>query len=140
MRADLHSDIELKRLISPTRQTNSDTAIVSQIIDCAGASLVELLIAYGSLTDANATVTALLEDGEEANLSDAAAVADEFLLGTEAAAGAAAASDDNKVAKLGYIGRKRYIRLTLTPSGNDSGNVDVSAVAILGRGRTLPEA
>lgn len=140
MKGDLHNDITVLRAISATRQTNSDTAIVSQIIDTAGYGFVEFVISYGALTDANATVAALLEEGEVSNLSDAAAVADADLLGTEAAAGAAAATDDNKVAKLGYKGNKRYVRLTLTPSGNDSGNVDVAALAILGRGRSAPES
>lgn len=138
MRMDLHNEVEVRRCISAVRQTNSDSAIVGQIIDLQGASGVEFLITYGNLTDANATIAVLLEDGEASNLSDAAAVADEFLLGTEALAGAAAATDDNKVAKLGYIGRKRYVRMTITPTGNDSGNVDVGAVVLLSKTRKLP--
>lgn len=139
MRFDSYNEFEVRRAISPVTQTNSDTAIVSQIIDTVGFSNVEFLIAYGTLSDANATSTLLLEEGDVSNLSDAAAVADADLIGTEAAA-AAIFSDDNKVAKLGYIGRKRYLRLTITPSGNDSGNFPVAVLALLGAGRKKPAA
>ena len=71
----------------------------------------------------------------------AAAVADADLLGTEALA-SFIFSDDNKCFKLGYIGSKRYTRLTITPSGNSgtpSGAL-LSAVAILGHPQIAPTA
>ncbi len=43
-------------------------------------------------------------------------------------------SDDNAAKKIGYIGPKRYVRPTITPSGN-TGNADISIVAILGGAR-----
>jgi hypothetical protein len=128
---DNHNNTEYRRVISPLTQTNADTAIVGQIIDHSGFDSVEYAVAYGNMTDANATVTALLEEGNDSALSDAAAVDDADLLGTEALAGALAASDDNTVKKLGYKGAKRYTRLTLTPSGNDSGALPVSATVAL---------
>ena len=47
------------------------------------------------------------------------------LLGTTAGA-SFTFSDDNKIAKIGYIGSKRYVRLTVTPS-NNTGAVLISA-------------
>jgi hypothetical protein len=66
------------------------------------------LIATGALPDADATFTVLVEHGDAANLSDAAAVPDEQLVGTEALA-SFIFSDDNKCFKIGYIGGKRYV-------------------------------
>jgi len=42
--------------------------------------------------------------------------------------------------KLGYIGGKRYSRLTITPVGNNSGNIFVSCVAIMGHPHIAPTA
>ena len=77
-----------------------------------------------------------IADRSNSALSDAAAVPDEFLLGTEAGA-SFQFDDDNEVRKIGYIGPKRYVRLTITPAAN-TGNADISAVAVLGCGRTAP--
>jgi hypothetical protein len=37
-----------------------------------------------------------------------------------------------------YVGTKRYLRLTITPTANDAGNLDVSAFAILGTSMKQP--
>ena len=66
------------------------------------------------------------------------AVVDEQLLGTEAGA-SFIFSDDNAVRKLGYLGGKRYVRLTITPASN-TGAWLVSAVAIQGHPTKAPVA
>jgi hypothetical protein len=139
MKLDLHNNILVKRLISPQKQTNADTAIVSQIIDMEGYSSCELVIAYGGITDANVTFVTLVEDGNNSSLTDNAAVDSSYLLGTVAGA-TPLFSDDDKVFKLGYVGPKRYLRLTITPTGNDSGDINIAAVAILGHANKLPQS
>lgn len=126
---DLHNNIHLKRVISPVSVADN-TAQVGEIVDRQGYQSLEYVIATGSLADADATFTVLLEEGAAANLSDAAAVADKDLLGTEALA-SFVFSDDDKVFKLGYVGNKRYTRLTITPAANASAGL-FSAIAILG--------
>lgn len=126
---DLHNHIHVKRAISPVVVADN-TAQVSQIIDLQGFRACEFVIATGTIADADTTVVALVEEGDQANLSDAAAVADADLIGTEALAGFQF-DDDNEPRKIGYKGNKRYVRLTLTPS-NNAGNLPVSAVAVLG--------
>lgn len=126
---DLHNNIHVKRVISPFAEAGT-TALVGQIIDRQGYESLEYVIATGSLADADATFTVLLEEGDVANLSGAAAVADADLLGTEALA-SFIFSDDDKVFKLGYKGAKRYTRLTVTPVANASASL-ISAIAVLG--------
>lgn len=128
MLKDYHNSIDVKRAISPV-SVGDNTATVSEIIDLQGYGSLEFLIATGSLADADATFTTLVEHGDVSNLSDAAAVADTELLGTEAEA-SFIFSDDNKVYKIGYRGIKRYVRLTITPANNASAAL-LSAVAIL---------
>lgn len=132
---DLHNNIAPKRVISPV-SVSDNTAQVGQIIDRQGFNSLEYIIATGSLADADATFTVLLEEGDAANLSDAVAVADKDLLGTEAVASFTFA-DDDKVFKLGYKGNKRYTRLTITPANNASAAV-LSAVAVLGHPAVAP--
>lgn len=138
MKFDLHNHINLKRGISPAAAATDNTAFVSQIVDTRGYGSVEFAILTGSLADADATFTVLVEDGDAANLSDAAAVADAELLGTEALA-SFTFSDDDKVFKIGYVGNKRYVRVTVTPA-NNTGNAFVSGVWILGNPTLFPTA
>ncbi len=137
MRRDLHNNIHVKRGLSPVAAGTDNTAYVSEIIDTAGYGSVEFLLAIGANTDANATFTVLVEDGNNSALSDNAAVADEYLLGTEASA-SFAYNDDNEVRKIGYIGTKRYVRVTVTPAGNDSGNIYMAGVWVLGHPVNMP--
>lgn len=135
MKRDLHNNIDVRRAISPVVATDN-TALVSQIIDTAGFGSLEFVIATGTLADAAATFTTLVEDGDDASLSDNAAVADSGLLGTEVLA-SFDQDDDDSVFKIGYRGNKRYVRLTITPAGN-AGNAPISAVAVLGSPSLAP--
>ena len=137
MRQDLCNNIHPVRAISPAAAGTDNTAMVSQIIDTAGYDSLTFVINIGANTDANATFTVLVEDGDVSTLTDNAAVADNQLIGTEALAGFTYA-DDNELRKIGYLGGKRYVRLTITPSGNDAGNIYVDAVALLGHPFTAP--
>lgn len=121
MPRDLHHQIKVSRGISPAAAVTDNTAFVSQILDCSGFQSHEFVGALGSIADADVTFTVLLEEGDVAALTDAAAVADADLLGTEAGA-TFLFSDDNKAFKIGYRGTKRYVRLTITPAAN-SGNI-----------------
>lgn len=134
---DNFNEITVKRVLSPASVADN-TAQVGQIIDKSGFDSLTYLIATGSLADADATFTVLLEEGAAANMSDAAAVADADLLGTEALA-SFIFSDDDKAFKLGYIGSKRYTRLTITPGANASAAL-LCAVAVLGEAHIQPTA
>jgi hypothetical protein len=134
---DIHNNLHFVPLIAPIAARTDNTAIVSAIIDTMGYEAAELVLITGTNTDTNATFAVLVEDGDNSGLSDAAAVADTFLIGTEAVAGFTFA-DDVECRKIGYVGNKRYLRLTVTPSGNDSGNIFISGVAVLGHPRRAP--
>lgn len=136
---DLHNILHLVPLIAPIAARTDNTAIVSAIIDRKGYESLELAIVTGTNTDANATFAVLVEDGDDSGLSDNAAVDDTELLGTEALAGFTFA-DDVECRKIGYVGHKRYVRVTVTPSGNDSGNIFLAGIAILGNPNLGPTA
>jgi hypothetical protein len=126
---DLHARCSYLRSNSPVALTNVNTAQVGQIISMTDLLSLEFQIAAGAITDADATITPLVEHGDVANLSDAVAVPAAELLGTIAAATFAAA-DDDKVKTIGYAGTKNFVRLTLTPAANDAGTMTFGAIAM----------
>lgn len=130
------NNIDVKRVISPVSVADT-TAQVGTVVDGQGFGSVTYLIATGSIADADATFTVLLEESD-ASGSGFAAVADADLLGTEALAGFQF-DDDNECRKLGYIGSKRYTRLTITPVANASAAL-LCAVAVLGSPSIAPTA
>lgn len=134
---DLMNNINVKRVIAPVSVADN-TAQVGQIIDRQGYDSLTYVIATGSIADADATFTVLLEEGDASNLSDAAAVADADLIGTEVLA-AFQFDDDNECRKLGYKGNKRYTRLTITPVANASAAL-FAAVAVLSAPASSPTA
>ncbi|MFG1282275.1 hypothetical protein [Xanthobacter autotrophicus] len=131
---DLASNIAIRAVIAPV-VVSDNTAAVGTVIDRLGFDSLAYVIATGTLADADATFAVLLEESD-ASGSGFAAVADADMIGTEATAGFTFA-DDGKVRKLGYIGHKRYTRLTITPTGN-SGSAPIAAVAILGHASARP--
>ena len=49
-------------------------------------------------------------------------------------------ADDTECRKIGYKGKRRYVRVTVTPSGNNSGDWFMAGVAVKGNGRKRPTA
>ncbi len=131
---DLASNIAIRAVIAPAVVADN-TAAVGGVIDRRGFDSLTYVIATGTLADADATFAALLEESD-ASGSGFTAVADADMIGTEALASFTYA-DDGAVRKLGYIGHKRYTRLTITPTGN-SGSAPLSAVAVLGHASARP--
>lgn len=111
-----------------TQAISSSTTTAGNIIDMQGFESLEFIILAGSMTDG--TYTPLIEHGDASNLSDAAAVADDYLYGTEAAA-AIAHGSDNTLTRIGYHGNKRYVRLSLVSASVTTGGT-LGAVAIKG--------
>lgn len=130
---DLHNHIHTVPLIAPVAAlVNVNTPIVSAIIDTLGFGSCELVLVTGTNTDADVTFAVTVDEGDASNLAGSNAVAAGELLGTLALAGFNFA-DDIETRKIGYIGNKRYVRLTVTPSSNDAGSIFLAGVAILGR-------
>lgn len=115
-----------------------NTAQVSAIIDTRGSDSLTWVIATGILADVDATFAVTMDHGEAANLSDAAAVPAADIAGTLALAGFTFAAD-GATRKVGYIGSKRFVRLTVTPAAN-TGAAPLAIIAILGDLTRAPSA
>lgn len=136
MLKDVLSQVKFQKAITPVVVTDN-TAQVSTALDCAGFTGAVAIICTGTLSDADATTVVLLEESD-ASGSGYTAVADADMIGTEILA-APDFSDDGKQFKLQYKGVKRYLRLTITPSGN-TGNIPLAAVWMLVCPRSLPQS
>lgn len=142
MRDTLHSHAFRVAIAPPATAVADNTAIVGQWIDRLGFNALTFGILTGTLVDADATFAVLVEEANAADKSDFAAVADVDLLGqTDGVVPEVAAgfdySADIATRKIGYIGHKRYVRLTVTPAGN-SGAAPIAAVAVLSHASTRP--
>jgi hypothetical protein len=106
----------------------NNTPVVGAIIDRYGFDSLTYAIQTGAMTTGGATYKITMEEGNDPALADTSAVAAGDLLGdlTPSFAGAA----QNSAFKIGYIGAKRYTRITITPTGNAAAT-NFSAVAIL---------
>lgn len=122
---------------SPAVVTDT-TAQVTAVIDTQGYDSCAFLIQTGTLADADATFTVLVEDDDASGFGTAAAVDDIYLEPTEAVAGFSFA-EDSDVRKIAYKGPKRYVRCTVTPVAN-SGNAPLSCMVMLGRPHEMPQA
>lgn len=128
---DMHNDV-LAKVAKNTAAISTSTTTTGVIIDTNGYESLEFIVQSGAYTDG--TYTPLIEESDAANLSGSNAVADEDLLGLEADAAVSAA---NTVKRIGYIGHKRYVRLSLVSTSVTSG-ATLGATAILGRPAVRP--
>lgn len=130
----LHSGKNPSIALAPVAAAVADnTTQVTTTLDLAGCHAAELYILTGTLADAGAEFTLTMYEGDAANMSDEAAVADADLLGTEALASFTQA-DDSKVFKIGYVGNKRYIRGKIVIT-NNAGNAPMAAMWLTSKDR-----
>jgi hypothetical protein len=122
---DLHNQVNIVNAFDTVDIASPDT-VVGNIIDMNGYESLELIIQGGVIAGAGSYVPEIY-DGDDAALADAALVADQFLLGTEAAASLAPA-DSHVVRRIGYVGKKRYVRVTVVATGAGTGVVSIVGV------------
>jgi hypothetical protein len=126
---DITNKLDLKRAFSPVAAVTDGTAQVSTVCDLKGYGACMLALMTGTLSDADATWTVLIEDS--ADNATWGAVADEYLNGTELLAGFQF-DDDNECRKIGYTGGKRYVRATVDDGTANTGNLFLAGVWVLG--------
>jgi hypothetical protein len=134
MNKDLHNDIT-QAVGFKTTAISTDTTTAGEIIDTQGYYGLEYILQSGTLT--TGTYTPVVEHGDDAALADAAVVPATYLLGTLADA-TFAATDDDTAKRIGYVGHKRYVRLSITSASSAAGTM--SAVAVLNHPRHAPTA
>lgn len=136
---DLHHNAKQMLALSPVALGATGTSN-GKIIDRKGYGGVEFYVTYGAISTTGSVVTALVQEGDVTG--SLTSVADLDLNGTEAlvglAAGARVSGTGQQVVKrIGYIGSKRYVRLSLTNSGTTSAGL-MGAVAVMYNPALMP--
>lgn len=135
---DLHSKIHTTLAVAPVSHATGDAAIVGAIIDRANFDSLVYSISIGAIAATAGAYAVTLDHGDNSALSDAATVAAPDLSGTTANA-SWVFGDANKTRKIGYVGSKRYTRMTITPTGNN-GAFLVGVIAIQSNPVNAPTA
>jgi hypothetical protein len=133
---DISNNLNFKPAFAPVAAVVDNTAQVSTILDTFGYSSAALALVTGTLTDADATFAVTIAESNDSGMAGANAVAANDLTGTPTLASFTFA-DDIKCKKIGYIGSKRYIQATITPS-NNTGNLFVAGVWVQGNTYSAP--
>ena len=138
---DLHNNVDIIATIKPVAVGTTGTGQAGDVIDTRGYDAVEISLSYGAITATDATFTPVILHGDVTGTMTSCADAD--LLGTEAAAGIAAAarvdgSTENVTKRIGYIGGKRYVQANIVNTGTAA--TPVAANVILHRAHTAPVA
>ncbi len=114
-----------------------NTLVVGLTIDTAEYDTLTFEFNVGIMADVAATWTVTVYDDDASGMGTESAVADAFLIGTEAAVSWDQA-DDASVRKIGYIGPKRYVRVKVQPADN-AGSSPFSCSAIQGHSKKGPQ-
>ena len=109
-----------------------------------GFESLVFVVLLGTLADAAFTTVFLMEDSDNSDMSSANSVLDPELLpfssgSTPEIVAAFDQADDDLIRRIGYVGFRRYVRLTITPSDN-TGDLPIAIVAALSHPTTLPVA
>ena len=128
-----YSDIAAKTLlvnVLANVTVSDNTAQVGTVVDMLGFGALMFDTNIGALVDADATFTALVEDADDfAFTQNVETVAAENLIGS----GDFQFDSDttgSKCRRVGYIGKKRFVRYKITPAANASA-ADFSVTAVL---------
>lgn len=140
---DLHNNISVVKAIHPKAvgTTGASNGSLSNMQDIRDYNSVELALSYGVSPSAVDKINVVLMESDDTTSGNFTSVADADLLGTEAnasiASGARASGTTQNVTKrLGYIGRKRYLRARVYGIG--TATAIVAANWLLGNPRRVP--
>jgi hypothetical protein len=132
---DLMNSLDMVVAFAPKAAVTDGTAQVSAILDRKGYGSVMLALATGTLTDADAVWSVLIEDSPDG--TNFTAVDDACLSGTEALAGFTFAADV-ACRKIGYLGNARYVRATVDDSTANTGNLFLAGIWLVGHPSRQP--
>lgn len=128
---NLHELVRTAVGVAPVAIGTTGTGQVGKVIDRAGYSGVEFVIAYGTITSTAAVYTVTVKEGDATGTMTS--VADADLIGTEALAGLAAGArtsgtGKNVTKRIGYQGRKRYVQCGVKSTATAGTLVSVTAL------------
>ncbi len=128
---DIHHTSEAQ-IAFANADITTDTTTNGAIIDTKDSTALEFILASGTITDGDYTVS--LQHGDDPGLSDTAAVAVEETLGVAVYTD----SDSDTAKRLGYIGKKRYVQIEILSANTSTGGTNFSAMALIANAKHQP--
>lgn len=125
---DMRNNAEFGLGLSAT--LSGATPAAGDWIDMQGWEALTFTVSTGTVTDAGTAsgFSFEVQESDTTAASDATAVADADLVGTEAALTVTSDTDDDKlIGSIGYIGGKRYVRIVATGTSGTDAAVTVHA-------------
>ena len=139
---DLHNNITSIRAVRP--QTITSSNLVGAGIDLKGFNSAEIVVEFGDIDEMGGSpVGAAKVDTQLEHSDDDVTYADVALadvIGPASVGGGIVSSvtTDADPVEVGYVGEKRYIRVTLKPTGLTNGG-PITALVIKGHPRHAPQ-
>lgn len=130
---DTRNDAEYGMGLSAT--LSGTTKAEGDWIDMQGWQSVTFSVGTGTVTDAGTAsgFSFQVEEGDDTTDAGATAVADADLVGSESDLTVTSDTDDDKmIGSIGYIGSKRYVRMTAVGTTGTDAVVNVHAVKRMG--------
>ena len=131
---DLHHTSKVAAALT-SQAITTDTTTVGATIDRAGFIALEFVFLTKTLTDGDYAID--LYDSDDSGMSGEVIVSDAEMLGDIAFTDD---TDDNAVARVGYIGKKRYVRAKVVSTNTTTGVDIISGVALLANAAHQPYA
>ncbi len=146
---DLHNNVDPVRCIAAQTITQGGGAIVSGNVDLQFFNSAELIVEFGDIDEmggspvGGAQIAVKLEHADDDGTGSPATYADVVLadvLGPATVTSGVVATPTTDVAPItvGYVGDKRFLRVTLTPTGLTNGG-PVTAIVLRGHPRHGPQ-
>lgn len=133
---DLHHNISVTQLLEPQDIADTDTA--TALIDLQGYNSAELVVNVGTITgvDGSNYMTIVAQECDTTVAASFTDVAANDLLGAFTVIDSTA--EDSTVQHVGYVGGKRYLRVSLEFTGTGITANVLGVLAILGHPRHAP--
>lgn len=147
---DLHNNLNVVHAIPAQTMNQAGGALQSSAIDLAGFSSAAVAVHFGAVVElgptpaAGAKIDVRLEHAPDDGTGAPglfADVTDEDVVGAVGVVGGVTNSptDDTNVVSIGYVGDRRFLRVTLTPANLTSGG-PTGVLVIKGHPRHAPPA
>ncbi len=126
---DSAQKFQFETAIAPI-DAGDNTLVTGLTIDTQNFDTLTFVFDVGIMADGGATWTVTVYSDSASGMGTESAVADAFLIGTEAAVSWDETADAT-VRKIGYIGPDRYVRVKVQPADNSSAS-PYSCIAMKG--------
>jgi len=131
---EIHHDSQVEVALK-SQAISTDTTTVGETIDTVGFEALEFFFLTKTVTDGDYAVD--LYESDDSGMSGETIVSAEEMLGDIAYTDD---TDDDTAARVGYIGKKRYVRAKVVSTNTTTGVDIISGVAVLANAHHKPVA